>query len=388
MRRQNIIVRGPTLVVRAAPRAPFSLDIRQQKGDFSMLYKKQIALLTLMVLSSWVATPSFAWATLADSQEPGSVLVFPLFETGTVMTTDQGILPITQIEISVVCPTGSSCMDGQDVDIHAHWVCSNNVVCSEKDFTVNTTVNGTIVINPQGGCQPNPGPNDPINHEACGSVPTPPVGCKQGYLIAWVVNEFGKPIKFDGLLGDAVLRESSGAVTAYNAIPIQASASLMTSALVPTGPGGALLFNGSSYTEVTGEITGGVRFDATTATSAVSTSLILLTLDTLSNRPNYPIFVDLNFFNEVEQENSTSTNFFCWASQDIGVDNTFGTKGLVQSTAAVKVPFVGVADTAGPATLLGLVLTREVDPVTGTELRHYAYPLLNDSKPVATSFVP
>jgi hypothetical protein len=33
-----------------------------------------------------------------------------------------------------------------------------------------------------------------------------------------------QPIKFDGLIGDAVLRETTGDASAYNAIPIRASA--------------------------------------------------------------------------------------------------------------------------------------------------------------------
>ncbi|MGH8809125.1 MAG: hypothetical protein ACREX0_14730 [Noviherbaspirillum sp.] len=32
------------------------------------------------------------------------------------------------------------------------------------------------------------------------------------------------PIKYDGLIGDGVLRESKGATSAYNAVPIQAFA--------------------------------------------------------------------------------------------------------------------------------------------------------------------
>jgi len=382
-----------------------------------MFRKKQMALLVLMAL---VAIPGFACcATLSNSQEPGSVLVFPLFETLTVpcppdapygCTPVTGTLPRTSFEISVACPNGSTCFDQQDVDIHLEWVCGSRFVssCSERNFTLNTTVNGTIRFNPNGGaCEPGPGFTHP---EGCGTVPA--AQCFEGYLIGWVVNESGQPIKFDGLIGDAVLRESSTAVTAYNAIPIQAASSLATGAVVPRGSNGGLLFNGSSYQEVTGTIIGSVQYDYVTPAGVDQdrTSLVLLTLDTLSNRFNFPTDVDLNFYNETEEVQSGSTEFSCFEEtgslfNDFGLSiSTFGPKGLVQSTKAVKTAVLGISDTAGPVTLLGLVLTRECDPTTtcGTftfippssfafvpaPLRNFAYPLSNDSVPVATSFVP
>ena len=124
--------------------------------------------------------------------------------------------------------------------------------------------------------------------EGCGSVALPP--CAKGFLIVWVTNESGAAIKFDGLVGDAVLRESSGAASAYNAIPIQAATSLAMGTVVPPGPSGALEFNGTSYQEVTGKIIGSVRYDVINAAGIDqdATSLILLTLDTLANRFNYP----------------------------------------------------------------------------------------------------
>jgi hypothetical protein len=74
--------------------------------------KRLFALFALLLAFS-LTTAMTAWAQqLSDSQEPGSVLVFPLFEQGK-----------STFEISVACPTGASCTDGQDVDIRAHWVC-------------------------------------------------------------------------------------------------------------------------------------------------------------------------------------------------------------------------------------------------------------------------
>jgi hypothetical protein len=384
-----------------------------------MLSKKQITLLFFVVLTFAMATPSVAWAVnvLNDSQEPGSVVVFPLFERGTVTcpadapygcTPATGTLPRTSFEVSVVCPNGATCTDQQDVDIHFEWVCGQpfaGVFCSKRDFILNTTVNGTIRFTANGGaCEPAPGFT---NLEGCGTVQVPP--CFEGYLIGWVVDESGRPIKFDGLIGDAQLRENSTAVTAYNAIPIQAAPSLATGALVPVGPGGALRFDSTGYTEVTGTIIGSVQYDYVNPAGfdQDQTSLVLLTLDTLSNRYNYPTSVDLNFYNEGEEVSSQSTLFTCFEETGslfsaFGLSSgTFGPKGLVQSTKAEKTAILGISDTAGPVTLLGLVITRECDPTTScvvfppplfaatpTPLRNFAYPLLNDSIPVATKFVP
>jgi hypothetical protein len=384
-----------------------------------MFYKKQIALGALMLLTAWLATPGLAWAnTLSNSQEPGSVLVFPLFRTGTVpcpadnpygCTPVTGTLPKTSFEISVVCPEGINKCADDDVDIHVEWVCGSYPIigtCQQRDFYINTTVGGTVRFEPATElCKPvTPFDRDETLH-ACGNVVAPP--CTEGYLIVWVVNEFNQPIKFDGLVGDAVLRESSTAVTAYNAIPIQAATSIPSRALIPLGSGGALKFDGTGYQEVTGAITGSVRLDFVNTAGADQdqTSLVLLTLDVISNRTNYATDVDLTFTNESEVPTSHAFSFVCFAetgslfsgnlsfpagnSSGFDLESSFSPetgKALVQSGPATQTnPFTG---TTTPATLLGLVITREFDAAASVELRHFTYPLLNDSVPVATNFKP
>src|SRR5437667_166011 len=77
-------------------------------------------------------------------------------------------------------------------------------------------------------------------------VPKPQ--CKNGYLVAWVVDNLDRPIKFDGLIGDVVLRGPdnaaasasvqgpvagvghSTAVSAYQGITIQADPALAVGA--------------------------------------------------------------------------------------------------------------------------------------------------------------
>ena len=327
---------------------------------------------------------------LNDSQEPGSVLVFPKFLRGTVATPDQGTLARTEIEISATCPRGATCVDGQAVIIRAHWVCPAALLgglpvtpCRETDFTVRTTVRGSLFFNPEMAAPAN------------ASVPIAP--CAGGYLIAWVVDNQGRPIKFDGLIGNAIIREVPDAAGAYNAIPIQAVSFLPNLALISLGQGGSLVFDGldGHYKAATGTVIGTVRYDriGTATLGAVRTALTLLTLDVRSNDFNYPTVVDLDFFSTNEVLLSTSTAFTCWtevplAAIDPNLTETFmGRKGLVQSAEAEKVPILGIADVAGPVTLLGLIETIEF-PLVGPPTRGYFYSMYNDSRPVPTSFVP
>ena len=75
-------------------------------------------------------------------------------------------------------------------------------------------------------------PNGVGTGDGVGTRFVPPPPCPRGYLIGWVVNTSDRPIKFDGLIGDAVLRVSGGALASYNAIPIQADPALANGALI------------------------------------------------------------------------------------------------------------------------------------------------------------
>ena len=331
-------------------------------------------------------SPAFAQVRdlrLSDSQEPGSVIVFPKFIRGTVAP-DGVSTPRTEFEVGVVCPKGLVCPERQSVKIRFHYVCGTNesdiagsFVCKETDFEAVTTVNGKLIFNPEGAPP--------------GNFITPIPQCQRGYLIGWVENTSDQPIKFDGLIGDAVLRESDTAVSAYNAIPIQAHPALATGALITTADDGGLLFDGVAghYQALTGVIFGDVAYDAPRR----ATNLTFLTLDVRSGRPNYPTFVDINFYNAQEALLSTSTEFICWGERQLSNDidpNLTGAlmgsrKGVFIAGPAEKVPIFGINDDAGPATLLGLVETLEGPTLTE---RQYTYGVFNDSVPVPTRFRP
>ena len=377
---------------------------------------------TSTLLALGVAAPAPAWGQasgiLSDSQEPGSFLVFPKFRTGTVNTNEEGFLPRSEFEISVVCPNGETCSQDPTnptrVLLKAAWVClrfGGNLneafpdQCSETNFLIPTTVNATVYFGAQGATPVNLGPR-------AISVPAPPSNCGrngQGFLVVWVVDTFGNAIKYDALIGDAVLRTQTGLDTAglstagqYNAIPIQGSASLNQGDLIPlattTGPDPAYAFDGTGYQAITGKVKGSVRYPGPTfrlpnvpmpiQTGSIETTLVLLTLDAHIGTLNPPTHVDIFFGNEAEQLRSASANFVCWGQQSLSssplnVTNTFGRKGSLESGAAERIIPPGVSST--PATLLGLIQTQEKN-AAGDVVREYYSLLSNDSVPVPTTF--
>ena len=337
-------------------------------------------------------------ATLSDSEEPGSVIVFPKFIKGAVTLPEGGTAPATEIEIGVVCPKGSTCAEHQLVKVRLHWVCPGSqdpffkYVCRETDFDITLSVFEKAVIVPDG------------SFTTVSNKSVPAAGCDRGYLIGWVIRPSDdQPIKFDGLIGDAVLRESGTAMAAYNAIPIQADPALVTTAVVTTNGNGALLFDGLAghYQMVTGRVFGDVRYTNLTPNAQFPVRsegfLTLLTLDVKSNRPNNPLFVDLDFFGGnpsfIGNENvlSTFSEFICWeevalTSIDPSLTTaTMGRKGVFASGPAAKEQIFGITDTSGPATLLGLIETTE-GPAASP--RAYFSNLYNDSVPIPTRFRP
>ena len=360
----------------------------------------------LLVPALALAVPAFAQvrdAKLSDATEPGSVIVFPKFINGSGVVLPEGVpAPVTELEVGVVCPKGATCSEHQPVKIRFHWVCgtteanlAGSFICAETDFDVTATVFEKIVLVPDG---------TPQNGYASG-LPTktiPAAPCLGGYLIGWVITPTtDTPIKFDGLIGDAVIRSSATAQAGYNAIPIQADPHLANLAAVTTNGYGALLFDGGAghYQAVTGQVLGDMRYTNTAGATVTTGLLTLLTLDVKSNRPNNPVFVDLDFFggnpSAIGNENqlSTSTEFICWEEIPITSINpdltttVMGRKGVFVSAPATKVGIFGISDETGPTTLLGLAETQE-GPAAAPTARVSFSNLFNSSVPVPTRFLP
>jgi hypothetical protein len=385
-----------------------------------MRFKMRWALALLPAIA--LAMPAFAQVrdvNLADTDEPGSVIIFPKFVNRAAVTTagDLAVLPRTEIEIGVVCPKGATCTEHQLVKIRFHWVCPGSddiffkFVCQETDFDIFVTVDGKLAFSADG---------TPIN----GNSPRAPAPqCPNGFLIGWVINTSDQPIKFDGLIGDAVLRGpalgsgpntgTSTAVEAYKALAIQADPALASGALLTITPPGELPFDGGPghYLGLPRTLFGDVKFDKETAGAPApngalnQTWLILMTLDVDSNFPNLPTFVNLDFFNEslntvsatnpnFEAITSTSTHFVCWTQQQLtSIDSNLtqafqGTrKGVVIVKDAQKVGFIGITtDEPGPVTLIGLVQTFEGTAANSFQERSYIFNMFNNSDFVATEF--
>ena len=376
----------------------------------------QLAMLLVPALA--LAAPAFAQVrptTLSDSQEPGSVIVFPKFIQGTVGLPEGPAAPISELEIGVVCPKGVICPEHEPIKIRFHWVCGTNeadlagsFVCKETDFDINATVYEKIVLTPNGETAGLYTAGLPTKF-----APAPECPNGGGYLIGWVISPTNdRPIKFDGLIGDAHLRPGSpaggvGSPTAladYDAIPIQADPHLANGAAITTNGNGALIFDGAAghYQAVTGQVAGDVRYNNTTTGPTFTLGVLtLLTLDVKSNRPNNPVFVDLDFFggnpSAIGNENqlSAATEFICWEEVSLTAISTdlitaqMGRKGVFVSDSATKVGLFGISDTTGPVSLLGLseVLEGGVFPPVAPWPRASFTGLFNSSVPVPTKFL-
>jgi hypothetical protein len=105
---------------------------------------------------------------LADTAEPGAVLVFPNFAQGLITLDNGAVEPNTQIEIAAVCPAPAprgfpgatnspqTCAQENAVyEVEVHWVCpgitiGQNMSCPESDFQVFVSTYGKVVFNPNG----------------------------------------------------------------------------------------------------------------------------------------------------------------------------------------------------------------------------------------------
>jgi hypothetical protein len=194
--------------------------------------KHMIKLALLLIPALALTMPAFALAPggLSDSEQPGSVIVFPKFVNMPAVTADGNQVPRTEIEIGAICPRGATCVEHQTVKVRFQWVCPgvenlNSNICKATAFDVVLSVDGKLAFAADGTT---------INSN---SPRAPAAPCPRGYLIGWVINPANdQPVKFDGLIGTAVIRGpnlgagpnagSSSAVSAYDAIPIQADPGL------------------------------------------------------------------------------------------------------------------------------------------------------------------
>ncbi len=255
-----------------------------QRKNFIDRYTRPLWLLAPALALASPAFANDAPASLADQSTPGSVIVFPKYVKGTV-SVDGAPAEKTEIEVGVVCPKGATCAEHQSVKLRFHWVCpatqdfNTKFICKENDFDVFTSVNGKVVFDPDG-----------VTIAGSAPVTVPAAPCPAGYLIGWVINPANdQPTKFDGLMGDAVIRGSGTAVQSYRAIAIQADPNLPvsgdpTKVAITTGldrlTGTPTLLFGQpgGYQTISGAINGDVRYtNPNGPTTYANTWLILMT---------------------------------------------------------------------------------------------------------------
>src|SRR5262249_47754971 len=179
--------------------------------------------------------------------------------------------------------------------------------------------------------------------------------------------------KFDGLIGDAVLRESGTAQAAYPAIPIQADPALANAAAVTTNGNGALLFDGApgDYLAITGRVLGDVRYDTQTGptfTRGVPHLAHLGCEVKPSEQPSLCRSRLLRWLRQLHRQREPVVDFH--GVHLLGGDiphrhrsqlgnHGYGRKGVFASAPAEKVGIFGIQDETGPTTLLGLGETLE-----------------------------
>jgi hypothetical protein len=372
--------------------------------------------------------PSVTDVNCADPSEPGSIVVYQKFQRGFV-TVDAGlpgqsVQPRSLIELGAVCPTDdTTCgVDIKVVRVNFHWVCppqpdtagaqfaaSGGGVCVENDFFVNLTVNGKVWFSPEGGTTSGDLPGQ--------IVPTAP--CGRGYLIGFVTN-IGRlegdstavfankdaPIRFDGLIGDAIMRNTPQDLQAFRAITIQADPNITEEALLKGGtdpngntgaPGttgvGTLALHGTphNYDVITGQLSGDVRYDSDINPPFADTALIFLTLDIKSNQLNHPTFVNLNFYNAQQEAFSEAFSFTCWGQINITtIDASLTQEGIGTARGLFITSQAFNQDSTGfnnEVTLLGAVqITEGPTPGPANATRSYTVPVFDNSVPVATNY--
>ena len=331
----------------------------------------------LMAGVGLIGDPQVASAQIST---PGSLIVFPKFHTGFVPATTTAQ---TTFEIGVVCPNNvgqvnPSCFLGQAVTIRLLWICPPTAqnaagVCQSQGFTLHTTVNGKLEFDAAG--RVTVGPFD-LNG---GVIPTP--ACAAGYLIAFVVDNAGVPISFNGLIGEEVFRQRATSASGYNGITFRSS--LPTGTPTDANHNGALDFDGIEYQKTYSRFAADVRYEKASS-PPTQTVLTVLTLDLRQNASNPNVVAPLTFYRANEVPLAETIRFTCWRELRLtDIDPVLtqvrqGTKGVVATTssATVSVPCAdpGCAPAGTPMTTIGVVTTLE-DAGSPREYGYQAYGL-------------
>ena len=344
------------------------------------------AVVSLMLTFGLVGSASaqFTNPFATNIAAPGSVIVFPKFKTGNAPGTG---LAASTFEIGVVCPSdrlvpgGHGCELPQNtpVKLALEWVCPGTVqkgaasFCQSVDFELHTTLFGKLQFDANGNVTAAPDSGD-IGQ----GVITEP-SCPQGYLIARVIDVFGRSISFNGLVGEAVVRERANSATAFNGVTFQSP--LPTGALTDLNGNGVPDFDGVEYLAGPTRFAGDVRYERSAAPTVI-TSLIVLSLDVRRNLPNPNILMPVRLYRADESAVSSSLHWTCWrqvrlTELDGGPFNQtrMGEKGLIVSSSPAVIASAcsgpGCGTSGEPVGVLGFVQTIERNGAS--EYSYYLY---------------
>jgi len=306
--------------------------------------------------------------------EPGSLLVFPLFDA----TTGH----VTEIRVT---DTNDGIFGTSSVRLHYNIVCAGSrepiAPCSARNFTRLITYHGTAVIR----------------------IPTDtpvPSGCtaRQGFVVVWATGTgaaaapggaagLNRPVSYNFLIGSAHVTRETPAVTA-DAQPGIAFQSPATTGTVLGGPpdNSALRF-GIDYAAPGNALFTDFRALPVPPAAAVSSELVLLTLDIDAGTDNPSTQVAVDFWDDQENPYSTEIAYVCWTRMPlVDIDPFFDAAFLGRPYGSLRLvtepncPVPGLCPpvpTTQPA-ILGVILERYgAEPaaaVAGRRLYHDSVP--------------
>jgi hypothetical protein len=306
--------------------------------------------------------------------EPGSLLIFPLFDA----TTGH----VTEIRVT---DTNDGTVGMSSVRLHYNIVCAGAkpiTPCKARNFTKLITYHGTVVIR----------------------IPTDtpvPSGCtaQQGFVVVWATGTgaaaapggaagLNRPVSYNFLIGSAHVTTGTPAVTADAQPGIAFQSPAATGTVLGGPPDNSALRFGIDYFAPGDELFADFR----AATPTIKSELVLLTLDIDAGSENPPTQVAVDFWDDLENPYSTEIEFVCWIRIPlIDIDPFFDAAFLGRPYGSLRLvtepncPIPGLCPPVPPTqpAILGMLREHYGDPVVATTSR----PLPHDSVPHLTTYI-
>lgn len=229
---------------------------------------------TRTMLASVLLLLSAAATTRADGRNPGSLLVFPEFQSANGQLT---LITVSNPDTAVPATT---------VRVHYVYVSGDAAtLCSPQNATETLTPQDTLTVVAS-------------MHQG--------QGLAQGYVYAYAVDALGRAIAYDHLIGDALVVDGSFALD-YAVQPFSFRATASEGMPTAKDSDDVLDLNGEEY-ELAPDVILIPRFMGQSASFA--SALVLIGL---SGGQQFTTTVDLLIFNDNEVALSAQKSFRCWA---------------------------------------------------------------------------